>query len=283
MRTPCHTTSAFTLVETTIGMGVALLLGGIIYTLLSVGMTLYTQGLSLGQTHSSGMATTERLFLDIAAADEVPLLADDTGAAVSGNGPAAGISFYNVGSSQPYGIPNAVWATSYSMTITKTSNQPAPQTGDKITMTDLGFQGVIAAVTSFAGTHTLWFSSTIGSGFVPTQTLGIVIPAGSKCFLLQPSSFISVNGVLRYYPRAKSISQNGSNAFNNPTNFVVVAGLLPASGQTNAFPFQYLDPSRRSIDVNLPLRSAAYGSKVSGFYAYQNLKTTIAYRTAVTQ
>ena len=281
MRAARQSDNAFTLVETMIGTVIVVLLGGIVYTLLNLGMTLYAQNVSLGQTHSNGLEATEKLYLKIAAAEETPALTDDTGATLTGNGPSAGVRFYNLGSPLTYQVIVPVSAAAYSMTLSKTGIQPQPQVGDKITMADLGFQGVITSITSLAGTHTLWFASPIGDGFVPSKFLGIVIPSGSKCFLLQPTAFISVGSVLRHYPRAMSVAEDGSSAFNNPANFVAISSLLPLASQTNAFPFQYLGASRRSIDVNLRLRSPAYGGKVDNFYAYQNLKTTVAHRSSV--
>ncbi len=281
MRAVPHSKHAFTLVETMIGTVIFALLGGIVYTLLNLGMTLYAQNVSLGQTHSNGLEATEKLYLEIAAAEETPELTDDTGASLAGNGPSAGVRFYNLGSPLTYQVILPVSAAAYSITITKTGTQPQPLPGDKITMADLGFQGVITSITNVGGTHTLWFATPIGDGFVPSKFVGTVIPSGAKCFLLQPTAFISVGSVLRHYPRAMSVVEHGSSAFNNPANFVAISSLLPLASQTNAFPFQYLGTSRRSIDVNLRLRSPAFGGKVGDFYAYQNLKTTVAYRTSV--
>jgi hypothetical protein len=56
--------------------------------------------------------------------------------------------------------------------------------------------------------------------------------------------------------------------------------LLPVSAQTNCFPFQYLDPGKRSVDVSLRIRASAYGSRIGDFFTFQNIKTTIAYRPA---
>ena len=42
-----------------IGLVIVLLIGGIVYTLLNLGMTLYAQNVSLGQTHSGGLDATE--------------------------------------------------------------------------------------------------------------------------------------------------------------------------------------------------------------------------------
>ena len=275
--------AAFTLVEVLVASSVVVLLGTVGFALLQLGLTLYTQNFSLGQTHASGLKATERLFLKVAAADEVPVLADEAGATQVGNGPAAGIRFYALASSLTYPVPNAVNATASSFTITQSGTQPAPLVGDKITMSDLGFQGVITSVSSSGGSYTCGFASTVGGGFSPIMTAGTAIPAASKCFLLRPSAFISVAGALRYYPRALSVAGNGSSVFNDPGNFSTLATLLPIGNQTNSLPFQYLDTTRRSINVSLRLRAGAHGSKVAGFYTYQNMQTTLAYRSAVTR
>jgi hypothetical protein len=283
MRTSRRVAPAFTLVEMMIAGGLVAVFGVVVYAIMSIGMTLYTQNVSIGQTQSGGLVSTEKLMLKVAAAAEVPILVDDTGATLVGNGPAAGVSFFCPASAQAYPVPSAVSATDMSFTVTKSSSQLAPQTGDKITMSDLGFQGLITSVSSAGNSSTVGFASTVGSGFSPAKTAGTVIPAGSKCFLISPSAFISVNAVLRFYSRALSVAQQGSTAFNDPANFAAIATLLPLGNDANFLPFQYLDPSRRSIDVNLRVRAPAYGSKISDFYTFQNMKTTVAYRSAVTQ
>ena len=273
--------SAFTLVEMMVASGVAAISGGVIVTLLSLGTTLYTQNISIGQTHSTGLVSSEKLLSKVAAAAEVPVLVDDAGATLAGNGPAAGVRFCSLTSSQAYPLQSAVMATDTSFQITKSGSQPAPQANDKITMSDVGFQGVITSVTVTGANYTVGFASSVGSGFYPAKSSGTVIPAGSKCFLLSPSAFIAVASVLRYYPRSLSVAQQGTTAFNNPANFELISTLLPVGSQTNCFPFQYLDTTRRSIDVNLRVRASAYGSRVSGFYTFQNMKTTVAYRSVV--
>jgi hypothetical protein len=263
--------------------GVVALLGGVIFTLLSMGMTLYTQNISIGQTHSAGLAASEKLLLKVAAAAEIPVLVDDAGAILAGNGPAAGVRFFSPTSSQAYPIPSSVGATATSFTITQPLSQPAPLAGDKVVMSDLGFQGLINTVSGSGSSYTIGFAASVGSGFSPAKNAGTVIPANSKCFLLSPSAFISVNGVLRYYRRGLSVAQQGAAAFNSSANFDSCATLLPASGQTNCFPFQYLDAARRSVDVSLRVRAPAHGSRIGAFYTFQNVKTTLAYRSTVNQ
>ena len=274
--------SAFTLVEMMITAGVVALLGGVIMTILTMGMTLYTQNISIGQTHFGGLTTVEQLLTKVAAAVEVPVLVDDAGANLVGTGPAAGVRSYSLGSSQAYPVPTAANATDSSFTITQAGSRPVPQIGDKISMADLGFAGVVSSVSGSSGSYTVGFGSTVGSGFIPAKTTGVAIPAGSKCFLFQPTAFISVNAGLRYYPRAMSVAGQGSGAFNDPANFQTIANLLPQNTDTNCFPFQYLDPARRSVDVNLRIRASAFGSRISNFYTFQSMKTTVAYRSAVT-
>ena len=96
---------AFTLVEVMVTSGVVAISGGVIFMLLSMGMTLYTQNISIGQTHSAGLVSSEKLLLKVAAATEVPVLVDDAGATQVGNGPAAGVRFFSPASSQAYPVP----------------------------------------------------------------------------------------------------------------------------------------------------------------------------------
>ena len=274
--------SAFTLVEMMVAAAVVAILGGTIMIFLTTGMTLYSQNVSISQTHFGGLNTVEQLQLKVAAAAEVPLLVDDAGATLAGTGPAAGVRFYTLASSQAYPVPAAANATDTTFTITQAGARPAPQVGDKITMADLGFAGVISSVSVSGSNYTVGFASTVGSLFTPVKTTGVAIPAGSNCFLLRPTAFISVNSALRYYPRAMSVVGEGTSVFNDAANFHTIATLLPLNSDTNCFPFQYLDPARRSVDVNLRVRAAAYGSRIASFYTFQSMKTTVAYRSAVT-
>jgi hypothetical protein len=272
--------SAFTLAEMVVAAGVTVLVGGIIFALLSIGVTLFAQNTSINQTHAGGLASTEKLLVKLAAAAETPVLVNDAGAPIAGNGPAAGVRFFSPASSRACPVPSAVSATATSFTINTSGNQPAPQTGDKIAMSDLGFQGIITSVSSSGSSHTVGFAGTVGAGFSPAKTSGTVIPADSKCFVLIPSAFISVDAVLRYYPRALSVATDGAPAFNDPARFDPMTMLLPVNPQTNCFPFQNLDPGKRSLDVNLRLRASAHGSRVGGFFTFHNMRTTVAYRAA---
>ncbi len=274
---------AFSLVELAVGSGLLVVIGGITWALFRLGLTLHSQSLAIGLTHSAGLGATSKMLMRVAAASETPVLTDDTGAIQPGDGPAAGLRFFSPASIQPYVIDHDVKATDLSMKFDKSASLPPPQIGDKIAMNDVGFQGVITAVSTSGGKHEIWFASTIGSGFKPAKSTGTVIPEDWKCFLYQPSAFISVNGTLRFYPRGLSVAGEGVAAFNNQKNFKPIAVLIPAGGQTNAFPFRYLDPTRRTIDVHLPLGAPAFANRVTSFYTYQNMKTTLAFRSAVTQ
>lgn len=278
-----RSTSAFTLVEMIVAAGIVAILGAVMFTILSMGMTLYAQNVAINQTHAGSLVSGEKLLFKMAAAAETPVLVDDAGAAVSGNGPAAGVRFFYPASSLAYPVPSAVAATAMSFTITKSASQPAPQVGDKMALSDLGFSAAITSVSSAGSSYTVGFASAVGNGFSPVKTSGTVIPANSKGFLLNPSAFISVGTVLRYYTRALSVAQNGASTFNDPARFDQTATLLPVGTQTNCFPFRYLDAGRRSIDVSMRVRVAAQGGRISDFYTIQNMKTTVAYRSAVTQ
>jgi hypothetical protein len=272
--------SAFTLAEMVVAAGVTVLVGGIIFALLNIGVTLFAQNASMNQTHAGGLVSTEKLLVKLAAASETPVLVNDAGAPIAGNGPAAGVRFFSPASSRACPVPSAVSATATSFIITTSGSQPTPQAGDKIAMADLGFQGVITSVSSSGSSHTVGFAGTVGAGFSPAKTSGTVIPAGSKCFVMTPSAFISVDSVLRYYPRALSVAADGVPAFNDPSRFDPIATLLPVAPQANCFPFQNLDPGKRSLDVTLRLRASAHGSRVGGFFTFHNMRTTVAYRSA---
>ena len=278
-----HPPAAFTLAEIIVSLSITAVVGMVLFTLMYAGATLFNQNVSINQTHSRGLISTEKLLTKVIAAAEAPGLVNDAGATQSGNGSAPGIRYLLPASEQAYAIPAAVSAGSTTFIIFKSPSQPAPQVDDTITMSDLGFRGVITSASGSGNIYSVGFGSSVGSGFSPAKTSGIVVPAASKCFLLIPAAFISVDSILRHYPRAMSVGQHGAAAFNAHTNFDAVATLLPVANQTNSFPFRYLDSARRSIDVNLRVRAPTFGSGIKGFYTFQTMKTTVTHRCVASQ
>ena len=68
--------TAFTLVETMVGLFCFVIIGGVIYLLLNSGMILYAKNMSVNTAHEDTRRAVNRLLRDIHAAVSVPQLID---------------------------------------------------------------------------------------------------------------------------------------------------------------------------------------------------------------
>lgn len=270
--------AAYSVAEVVVATAVAMAVGVVLFTALNTATVLGATNVSINATHFSVRRSVDKILTKVGAAAGAPDLVNADGASIAGNGPAEGIRCLVPASPQAYPVPAAVNATDTSLTAVVDS-RPAAQAGDVILMTDLGFQGTVASSTASGNTQTITLTSTAGSCFSPAKT-GTVIPANSKFFLYSPTAFISVNNVLRYYPRAKSVAADGATAFNNEANYMRIATLVPLNSGTNSLPFQYLGTARRSIDLTLRINTSTYSNRVRIFNQFLSIRTTAAFRSA---
>lgn len=271
--------AAFTLIELTVSTAMAIAVGVVLFAMLNTATVLSATNFSINQTHLAVRRSVDKVLSKVGVAAGAPTLVDAAGASVSGNGPAEGIRCLVPTSPQPYPVSSAVSATDMTL-IAGVGTRPVPQAGDVILMTDIGFQGTVASVSASGSNQTITFTSTAGSCFSPVKTTGTVVPANSKFFLFSPTAFITVNNVLRYYPRARSVAADGAAVFNNEVNYVKIATLVPLSGATTSFPFKYLNASRRSVDLTLRINDPTYSNRVRAFNKFLSIRTTAAFRSA---
>jgi hypothetical protein len=93
MRIALHARSAFTLVELMVVCAIAMLLGGVAYIILNSGLVLFSKNTSMNVAHQEARMAMMQLERELHRAVSPTQLIDQDGAPVSGNGPAAGISF----------------------------------------------------------------------------------------------------------------------------------------------------------------------------------------------
>lgn len=270
--------AGYSVAELAVSSAVAMAVGVVIFTILNTATVLSATNVSINATHLSVRRSVDKVLAKVGVAAGAPDLVNADGAVVSGSGPAEGIRCFIPASPQAYPIPSAVNGTDMTLTALIDS-RPAPRAGDVMIMTDLGFQGTVASSNSSGNSCTITLTTTAGNCFSPVRG-GAVIPANAKFFLYTPTAFISVNNVLRYYPRAKSVAADGAAAFNNEANFMRIATLVPLSGATNSLPFQYLGTARRSVDLTLRINTSTYSNRVKVFNKFLSIRTTAAFRSA---
>jgi prepilin-type N-terminal cleavage/methylation domain-containing protein len=276
----------FTLSEVMISLGVFGVVSTVLFSVLQAGSVLLAKGTGINMTHGQARMGSERLLNLVQSSVAPPILVDASLTPVSGNGPAAGITFLRLATTSTYANVNAVTAAATTLVLRRTTGMPAPQAGDVLVMlgTDnatflttniIGFQASITGVSAINGTDsTISFGSSIGSFCDPVATTGTVLPANAKLFMLDKMACVANGTDLRLLHNASA-----------PGTFEVLATLVPKTGETQLLPFKYdttATPDRRWVDVDLRVESTTYNKRKLGTTnTFFDLKESIAYRSAI--
>ncbi len=279
-------TRGFTLSEVMISLGVFGVVSTVLFSVLQAGSVLLAKGTGINVSHGQARMSSERLLNLIQSSVASPILVDSSLAPVSGNGPAAGITFQRLASGSTYANVNAVAATATTLVLRRTAGMPTPEIGDVLVMlgTDnatflttniIGFKASITGVSALNGTDsTLTFGSSIGSFCNPVATTGTVLPASAKLFMLDKMACVANGTQLRLLNNAST-----------PSTYEVLATLVPKTGETQLLPFKYdttATPDRRWVDVDLRVESTTYNKRKLGTSnTFFDLKESIAYRSAI--
>jgi type II secretory pathway pseudopilin PulG len=283
--------AGFTLVETLIASSLATIVIAGAYTFLTAAMNLYADNVSLNLSHQTARLPLERIIREVNNAGCPPILVDEKGADIAGNGPAPGIRYCTLASPSAYTIAAAALATSTTVSLKVVTGQAKPRPSDILLIhaspngqPGNGIQMEITAVAGGASPYTLTLKSAVGTP----------IPVNSSALILQQAAFITNGGQLRYYNKFVSEAKDGATVFNAATSFRSLAQVEPMSNvppapvETLAKPFSYTPfETRQSLDphllrVNLRARSAAY-SNVDGaakFNSFLNMQSSIAVKSA---
>ena len=251
--------SAFTLAEMLVTMGVMSVVGGVIYTVATEGLSSFANNASINRTYTDARLALFQVNSAIKSAGHNPILIDATGAisnpvasAVSNS--AAGVRFYTMGNLPNYRIPSGS-STLSSLSLTFEAGQ-APSTtppilpGDLATIPLLGFQDTVVSTSGYtrsadgSGSITLNFARALWQNCIPAlpvnssnQTVPVSFvpttdtdgPVYYTCLVFRQVAFIAVPNTtgggasLRYYPQAMSTGTGSAcgnlSAFNNSTAF----------------------------------------------------------------
>ena len=283
LRQKAFHTRAFTLGETLVALGVFGVVGTVLFSVLQAGSVLLAKNTSINLTHGNARLASEKLVNLIQSAVASPVLVDASLNAVSGDGPAAGITFIRLASPSTYTNVSTVTAAATNLRLRRTSSMPAPETGDILVMVGsdntsfsqtnvIGLQAPISSVATLSSTDfTVSFASTVGALCNPPDSSGNVLLANSKMFLLDKMACVASGRDLRLLNNAS-----------NQNSYHVLTQLVPITGETQLLPFRYTTADRRWVDVDLRVESTAYNQRNLGTSnTFFNLKESIAYRSAV--
>lgn len=276
----------FTLSEVLISLAVFGVVSTVLFSVLQAGSVLLAKGTGINISHGHARMGSERLLNLIQSSVASPILVDSALTPVSGNGPAAGITFLRLASGSTYTNKNDVTAAATTLVLKRTGGMPAPQPGDVLVMlgTDnatflttniIGFQASITGVSVISGNEfTVSFGSTVGSFCNPVATTGTVLPNNAKLFMLDKMACVANGTELRLLNNAST-----------PSTYEVLATLVAKTGETQLLPFKYdtaATPDRRWVDVDLRVESTTYNKRKLGTTnTFFDLKESIAYRSAI--
>ena len=273
----------FTLAEILVSLAMSGVVGLVLFSVLQAGSVLLAKNTGINVTYGNARLAADRLLSLIQSAVASPVLVDSSLNPISGDGPAAGITFLRLASTSTYSNVNNVSASATTLRLHRTTGMPAAEVGDVVVMvgtdatsfatTDvIGFQASITGVSVISSTDsTITFGSTVGSLCSPAATSGTVLLANAKLFLLDKMACVANGTELRLLNNASSAG-----------SYQVLAQLVPLTGETQLLPFRYTTPDRHWVDVDLRVESTAYNQRRLGTSnTFFNLKESIAYRSAV--
>lgn len=279
--------AGFTLVELSVTLGVATIVGGIAYSMLISSTTLLAKNMSINTSSITVRSALDRMYSDLNQARMTTeqlqgILVNANGTPTGSTAPAAGIIFDRyVGGPYVVGNPGSglpANATTFKLFYSThaLANPPAPVNNDVVIM-DGSTRLVVGCPTSCTATTSLTSpipnpaptsgkmatvslpaSKNVGSYTTPTGS-GIPWSSGTQqtAYLVHREAFIVVphatNGTaeLRMYPDAENLT---TSIINDTTKYVVLTrsiGTKTVSGQLEHTPFSLVtkDAGNRALDA----------------------------------
>lgn len=273
----------FTLAEILVSLAMSGVVGLVLFSVLQAGSVLLAKNTGINVTHGNARLASDKLISLVQSAVAAPILVDSSLNPISGDGPAAGITFLRLASTSTYSNVNNVPASATTLRLHRTAGMPAAEVGDVVIMigtdaatfasTDvIGFEGSIIGVSVLSSTDsTITFKDTIGNLCRPLATSGNVLLANAKLFLLDRMACVANGTELRLFNNASS-----------PGSYQTLAQLVALGGEKEPLPFRYTTPDRHWVDIDLRVESTAYNQRQLGTSnTFFDLKHSIAYRSAV--
>jgi hypothetical protein len=233
----------FTLVEMVIGLMVTLVAGGIIFSAIRTIALLGAKNGAVNYTNQQSRVVIHKAVSNIRAAVSVPSLMNTSLATVSGNGPAAGVT-YQTFVAGPYHVWSNAAAGTSTIRVTSTAGDPAPVAGTRLIIPAFRIEDDIASTASMGGNPPT-YNVTLAHPISTTITCANGSPS-YVVYYTQRAALVVVGQDLRYYPRISSgtyytIASN----ITTPTPFSIPSG-------TNQFvqaTFNFLDPKVSGLNL----------------------------------
>jgi type II secretory pathway pseudopilin PulG len=189
--------AAFTLVESMVSAGVAVISGGAVFLALNSGLNLFAKNTSANAAHQQMLKAINHMTTDVHSAVSLPQLVNSNLTNYTGTGNAAGISMqvYSMG---PFPLMAMSTPTFNATKITvNTGTTTRPAVGQRVILSDYLVEEDIVASVANTG-NSAWTDLTIANPVWRTCSLG------ANCLITNRIAFAVTNGELRYYRRASN-------------------------------------------------------------------------------
>lgn len=260
--------SGFTLVEVMVAVAALSMVFAVMYTLLTFGLTLFVKNVAVNMAHQQARNGLMRVSRDIHRSVSIPKLIDENMQPISGNGPAAGVSFQVVAKG-PFKIKNDPTSPTL-IQLERNPPQPIPEVGDHLIVLDHEVEAEITRLQA-QGTGAKHWNVFLKDG---VERRVVTDPSSAAvCYITQRVAYIVKNGELRYYPNLTAtpnlyhvVSQNITSA----TPFKVP---LNASGA----------PDSRYTSVTISAKDPTYSGRSYKSTSMQLVDARVPYRCQLTK
>jgi Tfp pilus assembly protein PilX len=223
------------LIEIMISTTIMLLTGGIVFVILNTGMILFAKNTAINMAHQQARVAVLQMEQDLHSTVSIPQLVDASKNAVSGNGPAAGIScqLYAKGPLKVSSTANAGQAT-----IVINTGGYSPTVGQRLVIATHQIELKITGVSGSGTTRTLTLESNLPVD-VKTQLYDSAtnsnVNVNVVCFITDRIYYVvNGGGELRYYsPTQPPEGRLMANDITSASPFSIP--VTPAGAQYNRF------------------------------------------------
>jgi hypothetical protein len=223
---------AAALIELMVTAMVVAITGSILYNILNTGMTLFAKNTAINVAHQEARVAVLQMEQDLHGAVSIPQLTDGSRNAVSGSGPAAGLSF-QLFASGPFMITPNGNAAGYSASqnqITVRCNGVTPVVGQRLIIPTHQIELDITAVGAGTTDRILTLASNLPQSVVTLEgPAGTQVQVNIACFITDRVAYVVNGSQLFYYGRQSNNTYRViANDLTSPTPFSIPATPLGA-------------------------------------------------------
>jgi prepilin-type N-terminal cleavage/methylation domain-containing protein len=261
--------SGFTLAEILVAIAVMGIVTSVMYALLNGGTTLFARNVAVNMAHQQARNGMMRVARDVRQAVSIPQLVDANLQPVTGNGPAAGITFQIV-TNGPFEIKNDP-ATPKLIQVSTTRPKPTePAVGDHMVVLDYDIEADVTRITGTGAGSNHWNVYLAGGAEERVQTGNNSM---AICYITRRIGYTVKNGQLLYYP----------NLIATPGTFFVVARNI-----TSPTPFKVPlndtgTPDTRYTSMTISALDPTYSNRGYRSTSMQLVDARVPYRCQLTK